>query len=156
MDAVIQYMELSSVYFIDDFKKENGIGKIDGKYLTEFRKKLTDLSAAYNIYLKDLPFDRFDDMRIKSYLVVVYGYFDEFADSFKGDVRKLINQKYIEIDKDKKGHGLSKLGKILCGLKNVGVDIKITPVRTKIFDYYRLIRNSLAHISQKDEDDINL
>lgn len=133
-DALVEFEECCCRTFIKDSPEPNNLNE-----------GLCDRAKAVDIYLTNLPFEDYRSILNCSYLVFPYACFDKFLTDFRKDISELIN---LDFSIPKK-NGETKLEFYLRVLKDGGITVDIQNQKP-IFDYYRLIRNAVAH-NQEDQ-----
>lgn len=83
----------------------------------------------------------------KSFMVNSAAMFDEFVDNFKEDMKIFVNHSFSLLDNP----NLNKYEKLKMSMEDAGYDIKIPQWLHNIVNYYRLIRNHVAHNRGDDE-----
>lgn len=136
-DSLIQFEECCYRALLERYKEEKS--KDNSLSFELFTKKIA-IETKVNQGFFD--FDNYENSLYASYLIYPYGAFDCFIQDIIKDLKDfLIN---IKIDKQK-GKG-TKLSQLLKQLKTRGIDVKIEQFKKDLFEYYRLRRNSVAHM----------
>lgn len=130
-DALVEFLECSCRAFLKNHENSG----------LSFNEYLAEESAEYGIHLRDLSLENYRHVINSSYLLFPYASFDEFINSYKLEVRFLIDRGFILINKD----DASQFERLIISLNNIGINPEIPQIRKDLFDYYRLIRNSVAH-----------
>ena len=76
-----------------------------------------------------------------SYLIYPYACFDKFIFEFIKDVRKIIDVHFQLKQKD----DATNFERLLDALKELDIKPNISKAKKDLFDYYRLVTNSIAH-----------
>lgn len=140
-DALVEYIELTTRMFKTSFESQHEL---------TFSEFLSSEAKKENICLNDLTLDNYETFKYKYYLILPNSSFDRFLDDFMIDFHTLLDKK-IPLSRHK-----SKLQSILDYLDRESFAISLEGFSTPPppYDYYRLIRNSLAHDSLKKEPEI--
>lgn len=138
-DALVEYIELTTRMFKTSFESQHEL---------TFSEFLSSEAKKENICLNDLTLDNYETFKYKYYLILPNSSFDRFLDDFMIDFHTLLDKK-IPLSRHK-----SKLQSILDYLARESFAISLEDFSTSLYDYYRLIRNSLAHDSLKKEPEI--
>lgn len=138
-DALVEYIELTTRMFKTSFESQHEL---------TFSEFLSSEAKKENICLNDLTLDNYETFKYKYYLILPNSSFDRFLDDFMIDFHTLLDKK-IPLSRHK-----SKLQSILDYLDRESFAISLEGFSTSLYDYYRLIRNSLAHDSLKKEPEI--
>lgn len=138
-DALVEYIELTTRMFKTSFESQHKL---------TFSEFLSSEAKKENICLNDLTLDNYETFKYKYYLILPNSSFDRFLDDFMIDFHTLLDKK-IPLSRHK-----SKLQSILDYLAGESFVISLEDFSTSLYDYYRLIRNSLAHDSLKKEPEI--
>lgn len=134
-DALVEYQEVASKYYLGSFddKKES------------FDAFLSRTSTATGIRLNSISLENFREKQYQGYLVLPNASFDEFIADFVDDVKFLIDPAFA-LSKT----GGSKLDKLLDALSQKGISPSIEKFKKDLYDYYRLLRNDVAHCLNQD------
>ena len=137
-DSLVEYQEVASRLMLAAFnpKKES------------FRDYLIRVSNSTGIYLNDITLQYFKQVQYQGYLIYPNASFDEFLTGFVDDVKILINNQFSESKIDG-----CRFDKILDSLKNIGINPNIDAAKINLYNYYRLLRNDVAHRLNKCFDD---
>lgn len=138
-DALVEYIELTTRMFKTSFESQHEL---------TFPEFLFSEAMKENICLNDLTLDNYETFKYKYYLILPNSSFDRFLDDFMIDFHTLLDKK-IPLSRHK-----SKLQSILDYLARESFAISLEDFSISLYDYYRLIRNSLAHDSLKKEPEI--
>lgn len=84
----------------------------------------------------------------KSFMVNSHAMFNDFLNNFKEDIKLFINHDFSLVSNQQ----LSTYKKVLVGLKTIGIAPIIPEWLEDIIEYYRIIRNHVAHNKDNDED----
>lgn len=84
---------------------------------------------------------------VKSFLVNSYAILSDFIKHYRDDIRNLIDPDFIIYNDDK----ISELDRLLKALKDISITPNFPEWLLPAMDYYRMVRNSVAH-NQRDED----
>lgn len=134
-DALVEYQEVASRYYLASFdiQKES------------FDAFLSRTSTATGVRLNSISLTNFREKQYQGYLVFPNASFDDFITDFVDDVRFLIDPAFALSNIDG-----SKLDKLLDALSQKGVSPSIEKFKKDLYDYYRLLRNDVAHCLNKD------
>ena len=135
-DALVEFIECSCRVFLNKYK-------ISGD---NFKVFLTKESEEVGIYLRDLSLANYRCITNKSYLIYPYACFDKFIFEFIKDVRKIIDVHFQLKQKD----DATNFERLLDALKELDIKPNISKAKKDLFDYYRLVRNSIAHKGDAD------
>lgn len=138
-DALVEYIELTTRMFKTSFESQHEL---------TFPEFLSSEAMKENICLNDLPLDNYETFKYKYYLILPNSSFDRFLDDFMIDFHTLFD-KNIPLSRNK-----TKLHSIVDYLVGDSFSILLEDFSISLYDYYRLIRNSLAHDSLKKEPEI--
>lgn len=138
-DALVEYIELTTRKFKTLFKSQHELSFPD--FLSSEAKK-------ENICLNNLTLENYESFQYRYYLILPNSSFDRFLDDFMIDFHTLFD-KTIPLS-----HYKTKLQSILDYLAGDYFAISLEDFSTSLYDYYRLIRNSLAHDNLKKEPEI--
>ncbi len=134
-DALVEYQEVASRYYLGTFdvKKES------------FDAFLSRTSTATGVRLNSISLANFRKKQYQGYLVFPNASFDEFITDFVDDVRFLIDPAFALSKIDG-----SKFDKLLDALSQNGISLSIERFKKDLYDYYRLLRNGVAHSLNQD------
>ena len=138
-DALVEYIELTTRMFKTSFESQHEL---------TFPEFLSSEAMKENICLNDLTLDNYETFKYKYYLILPNSSFDRFLDDFMIDFHTLFD-KNIPLSRNK-----TKLHSIVDYLVGDSFSILLENFSISLYDYYRLIRNSLAHDSLKKEPEI--
>lgn len=138
-DALVEYIELTTRMFKTSFESQHEL---------TFPEFLSSEAMKENICLNDLTLDNYETFKYKYYLILPNSSFDRFLDDFMIDFHTLFD-KNIPLSRHK-----TKLHSIVDYLVGDSFSILLEDFSISLYDYYRLIRNSLAHDSLKKEPEI--
>ena len=138
-DALVEYIELTTRMFKTSFESQHEL---------TFPEFLSSEAMKENICLNDLTLDNYETFKYKYYLILPNSSFDRFLDDFMIDFHTLFD-KNIPLS-----HNKTKLHSIVDYLVGDSFSILLEDFSISLYDYYRLIRNSLAHDSLKKEPEI--
>ena len=138
-DALVEYIELTTRMFKTSFESQHEL---------TFPEFLSSEAMKENICLNDLTLDNYETFKYKYYLILPNSSFDRFLDDFMIDFHTLFD-KNIPLSRNK-----TKLHSIVDYLVGDSFSILLEDSSISLYDYYRLIRNSLAHDSLKKEPEI--
>ncbi len=134
-DALVEYQEVASRYYLGTFdaKKES------------FDAFLSRTSTATGVRLNSISLADFREKQYQGYLVFPNASFDDFIMDFVEEVRFLIDPafKLSKIDG-------SKFDKLLDALTKKGISPSIEKFKKDLYDYYRFLRNDVAHCLNQD------
>lgn len=138
-DALVEYIELTTRMFKTSFESQHEL---------TFPQFLSSEAMKENICLNDLTLDNYETFKYKYYLILPNSSFDRFLDDFMIDFHTLFD-KNIPLSRNK-----TKLHSIVDYLVGDSFSILLEDFSISLYDYYRLIRNSLAHDSLKKEPEM--
>lgn len=138
-DALVEYIELTTRMFKTSFESQHEL---------TFPEFLSSEAMKENISLNNLTLENYESFKYKYYLILPNSSFDRFLDDFRIDFHTLFD-KNIPLFRNK-----TKLQSILDYLVGESFSISLEDFSTSLYDYYRLVRNSLAHDSFKREPEI--
>ena len=138
-DALVEYIELTTRMFKTSFESQHEL---------TFPEFLSSEAMKENICLNNLTLENYESFKYKYYLILPNSSFDRFLDDFRIDFHTLFD-KNIPLSRHK-----TKLHSIVDYLVGDSFSISIEDFSISLYDYYRLIRNSLAHDSLKKEPEI--
>ena len=138
-DALVEYIELTTRMFKTSFESQHEL---------TFSEFLSSEAMKENICLNNLTLENYESFKYKYYLILPNSSFDRFLDDFRIDFHTLFD-KNIPLSRHK-----TKLHFIVDYLVGDSFSISIEDFSISLYDYYRLIRNSLAHDSLKKEPEI--
>ena len=129
-DALVEYQEVASRYYLGTFdaKKES------------FDSFLSRTSIATGVRLNNISLANFREKQYQGYLVFPNASFDDFITNFVDDVKFLIDPAFSL----SKING-SKFDKLVDALLQIGISPSIGKFKKDLYDYYRLLRNDVAH-----------
>lgn len=135
-DALVEYQEVASRNYLEafDITKET------------FQNYLKRTSCVVGIYLNDITLDNFKQIQHQGYLVFPNASFDEFISAYVKDVNFLIDFNFELSSKNDE----CKFDRLLDALSAIGITPEIDDAKVKLYHYYRLLRNDIAHRSNKD------
>lgn len=84
---------------------------------------------------------------IKSFIVNSHAILSDFIKHYRDDIRNLFISDFKLADDDK----ISELNRLLCSLSSLGLKPQFPIWLLPTMDYYRIVRNSVAH-SKRDKD----
>lgn len=135
-DALVEYQEVASRNYLNAFD-----------VTTEtFRDYLKRTSSEVGIHLNDITLNNFKQVQRQGYLVFPNASFDEFISAYVKDVKFLVTPNFELSSKNDK----CKFDKLLDALVTIGINPKIDDAKVNLYHYYRLLRNDIAHRSNKD------
>ena len=134
-DALVEYQEVASRYYLGSFdaKKES------------FDTFLSRTSTATGVRLNSISLANFREKQYQGYLVFPNASFDDFIADFVDDVKLLIDPAFSLSKIDG-----SKFDKLLDALSQIGISPSIENFKKDLYDYYRLLRNDVAHCLNQD------
>lgn len=134
-DALVEYQEVASRYYLGSFdaKKES------------FDAFLSRTSTTTGVRLNSISLANFREKQYQGYLVFPNASFDEFITDFVDDVMFLIDPTFALSKIDG-----SKFDKLLDALSQNGINPSIEKLKKDLYDYYRLLRNDVAHCLNQD------
>ena len=138
-DALVEYIELTTRMFKTSFESQHEL---------TFPEFLSSEAMKENISLNNLTLENYESFKYKYYLILPNSSFDRFLDDFMIDFHTLFD-KNIPLSRNK-----TKLHSIVDYLVGDSFSILLEDSSISLYDYYRLIRNSLAHDSLKKEPEI--
>ncbi|WP_297008648.1 hypothetical protein [Prevotella sp.] len=138
-DALVEYMELTTRKFKTLYNSQHELS---------FSEFLSKEAKSEDICLNNLTLENYECFKYKYYLILPYSAFDRFLDDFRKDF-KLLFDKDVPLPQNK-----TRFQSILDFLKENFFAVQTDSFSYKLFDYYRLCRNSLAHDSLKKTTEI--
>lgn len=138
-DALVEYIELATRKFKTSFESQHELAFSD--FLASEAKK-------ENVCLNNLTLENYECFKYRYYLILPNSSFDRFLDDFRNDFHTLFDTQ-ISLSRDK-----SKLQSILDYLNRNSFSVSLDKFSHSLYDYYRLVRNSLAHDSDKKVNEI--
>ena len=130
-DALVEFLECSCRAFLKNHENSG----------LNFNEYLAEESAEYGIYLIDLSLENYRHVINSSYLLFPYASFDEFISSYINEVCFLIKKDFEFVYKK----DASRFERLIISLNDIGINPEIPQIQIDLFNYYRLIRNSVAH-----------
>ena len=106
---------------------------------------LSRTSIVTGVRLNNISLANFREKQIQGYLVFPNASFDDFVSGFVDDVRSLINPAFALSKIDG-----SKFDRLLDALSQYGISPSIEQFKKDLYDYYRLLRNDVAHCLNQD------
>lgn len=141
-DSLIQFEECCHRALLERYNEEKG-----KDHSLSFKLFTNKIAAGTKVNLGFFDFDNYENSLYASYIIYPYGAFDCFIQDIIKDLKDLLIN--IKIDKYK-GKGTkskgTKLSQLIKQLKTKGIDVKIEQFKKNLFEYYRLRRNSVAHM----------
>ena len=134
-DALVEYQEVATQLMLRSYNPSK----------ESFRDFLKRISAPIGIHLNGITLQHFKEIQYQGYLVFPNASFDDFLTGFSADVRILIYDQFDESKIDG-----CRFEKILDSLNNIGIKPVIEESKVKLYHYYRLLRNDIAHQLNKD------
>lgn len=134
-DALVEYQEVANRLMLKAYE--------DSKQT--FGDYLKCASKATGIKLYNLTLQNYKEKIIQGYLVYPNAIFDEFLTRFIADVRDLIDAGFAESKIDG-----CRFDKVMDALVKKGIKPAITKVQHDLYNYYRLLRNGVAHGSDSE------
>lgn len=136
-DSLIQFEECCHRALLERYNEEKS-----KDHSLSFKLFTNKIAAGTKVNLGFFDFDNYENSLYASYIIYPYGAFDCFIQDIIKNLKDLLIN--IKIDKYK-GKG-TKLSQLIKQLKTKGIDVKIEQFKKDLFDYYRLRRNSVAHM----------
>lgn len=84
---------------------------------------------------------------IKSFIVNSHAILSDYIKHYRGDIRDLFTREFKLSDDDK----VSELTRLLRALSSIGIKSQFPIWLLPVMDYYRMVRNSVAH-NERDKD----
>ena len=134
-DALVEYQEVASRYYLGTFDVEK----------ESFDAFLSRTSTATGVRLNSISLANFRKKQYQGYLVFPNASFDNFVMDFVDDVRFLIDPAFALSKIDG-----SKFDKLLDALSQSGISPSIDKFKKDLYNYYRLLRNDVAHCLNQD------
>ena len=134
-DALVEYQEVANRLLLKAYEGSN----------QSFVDFLKGASNTTGIKLYDLTLQNYRGKIIQGYLVYPNAVFDEFLTRFISDVRNLIDAAF-----DKSKIDGCRFDKVKYALVKKGIDPAIPKVQLDLYNYYRLLRNGVAHGSDSE------
>ena len=135
-DALVEYQEVASRYYLGTFDVEK----------ESFDAFLSRTSTATGVRLNSISLANFRKKQYQGYLVFPNASFDDFVVDFVDDVRFLIDDPTFALSKS---NG-SKFDRLWDALLQKEISPSIEKFKKDLYDYYRLLRNDVAHCLNKD------
>lgn len=134
-DSLVEYQEVASRLMLAayDPTKET------------FREYLKKASHATGVYLNDITLQNYRETQYQGYLFFPNASFDAFLHDFINDVQILIDSTFTESKIDG-----CLFDKVCDALSNLGIILSIDQNKLKLYHYYRLLRNDMAHHLKND------
>lgn len=129
-DSLVQFQEVASLILLESYDSTK----------ESFRDYLIRISKSTGIHLNDISLENYKQVQHQSYLIFPNASFDDFLSDFIDDIRLLIDDKF-SINSDDG----CKFDKIMESLKEHGIRPSIDKSKIKLYHYYRLLRNDVAH-----------
>ena len=146
-DALVQFQEVA---LLDMLSAQKEIGEDIDTYIKKNAKK-------HNIPLGHVPFSKFLSKIHQSYLIYPSACLDRFLKDWVQEMYLFLGKPDDnDIEKGFRINGKKEeayLQSVLSALKHKGYDLGLSELYLNIFEYYRLSRNSVVHIS-RDKDRI--
>lgn len=134
-DALVEYQEVASRYYLGTFDANK----------EPFDTFLSRTATATGVRLNSISLANFRKKQYQGYLVFPNASFDDFVVDFVDDVRFLIDPAFAL----SKSNG-SKFDRLWDALSQKGIIPSIEKFKKDLYDYYRLLRNDVAHCLNKD------
>lgn len=130
-DAVVEFIECSKRAFLMTFNEKS----------ETFQEFLIREAKSVDVYLRDVSMENYKCVIHKSYLVFPFACFDEFIDDYICDIKQIIDGKFSLEQED----GKTKFHRLLDALRKRDITPNISTEKRNLLDYYRLVRNNVAH-----------
>ena len=134
-DALVEYQEVANRLMLQAYKSSN----------KPFDAYLKEASAATGIKLYDVTLENYKEKIIQGYLIYPNAIFDEFLTLFIADVCNLIDTAFAE----SKIVGC-RFDRVIDALNNKKIVPAIHKEQIELYNYYRLLRNGVAHGSDSE------
>lgn len=134
-DALVEYQEVANRLMLQDYKSSN----------KPFDAYLKEASAATGIKLNDVTLENYKEKIIQGYLIYPNAIFDEFLTLFIVDVCDLIDTAFAESKIDG-----CRFDRVMDALDKKKITPAILKVQIDLYNYYRLLRNGVAHGSDSE------
>lgn len=134
-DALVEYQEVASRYYLGSFDANK----------ESFDAFLSCTSTATGVRLNSISLANFREKQYQGYFVVPNASFDDFVTDFVDDVRFLIDPAFALSNING-----SKYDKLLDALSQKRISPSIEKFKKDLYDYYRLLRNDVAHCLNQD------
>lgn len=147
-DALAEYSLLSVLYFEKEIKQQLDERGFVNQKAQEFDIKL----------LAPVKWDNYHEALYKSFMVNSCAMFDEFINKLRQDIKILVDPMFSFVD----DNNINDYERLKRSLKKYGIDVPIPVWLDQLEDYYRTIRNHVAHNpegknkSREKFDNINL
>lgn len=139
-DTLAEYIECSVLDFEKNADPE-----------MEFSEYVSLKAKEHNVNLNGaVTLDNYKCAMYKSFMVNSHAMLSEFVVNYRNDIRNLIDPSFKLNDDDK----ISQLQRLLLSLKQIGIDPVFPSWLLPVVNYYRLVRNSVAHV-EKDAESCN-
>ena len=136
-DTLAEYIECSVLDFEKNANSE-----------MEFSEYVSLKAKEHNVNLKGaVTLDNYKCAMYKSFMVNSHAMLSEFVVNYRNDIRNLIDPSFKLNDDDK----ISQLQRLLLSLKQIGIDPVFPNWLLPVVNYYRLVRNSVAHVDKDTE-----
>lgn len=133
-DTLAEYIECATL----DFEK-NADPKLD------FSKYVSLKAKEHSVNLNGtVTLENFKCAMYKSFMVNSHALLSEFIINYRDDIRNLICPDFMLENDEKK----SQLQRLVISLKKIGIEPTFPKWLLPVIDYYRLVRNSVAHINK--------
>lgn len=134
-DSLVEYQEVANRFMLADYTSSN----------ETFREYLIRVSQTTGVCLNDITLQNFKQIQYQGYLIYPNASFDEFLSGFIEDIRVLIDGNFEKSDING-----CYFDKIWDALDKIGIVPTIDKAKINLYNYYRLLRNDVAHRLNKD------
>ena len=111
-------------------------------------KFVCDKAREYDVKIKEtVSMENYHEALYKSFMINTYAMFAEFIENVREDIRILINPEFVFVD----DNNISDYERLKRSLGAIGIDPPIPKWLEQLEEYYRLVRNHVAHNGGDDE-----
>lgn len=111
-------------------------------------KFVCDKAREYDVKIKGtVSMENYHEALYKSFMINTYAMFAEFIENLRDDIRILINPEFVFVD----DNNISDYERLKRSLVTIGVNPPIPKWLEQLEEYYRLVRNHVAHNGGDDE-----
>ena len=111
-------------------------------------KFVCDKAREYDVKIKGtVSMENYHEALYKSFMINTYAMFAEFIENVREDIRILINPGFVFVD----DNNISDYERLKRSLGAIGIDPPIPKWLEQLEEYYRLVRNHVAHNGGDDE-----
>lgn len=111
-------------------------------------KFVCDKAREYDVKIKGtVSMENYHEALYKSFMINTYAMFAEFIENLREDIRILINPGFVFVD----DNNISDYERLKRSLGAIGINPPIPKWLEQLEEYYRLVRNHVAHNGGDDE-----